>query len=425
MNFGRVCREDLVMPKAQEAVVRLLVAGALFGLLLISSFAYAAHHAVSGPVGNRSDRLVAARSAGGAVSALPDSWMPQRPPPGLGGFRLQAVSCSTDGLHCLAAGVFCVSAPCAGKRAGAVLATADGGSVWVRRPLPPGIRFGGYLLASAARLSGALSCAGPLRCVVLAWQVRRKRSHMAILLTTSGGKKWIVVNGSRLGSGMFGVSCPTVSTCFAAGTDGSSGAVIKTTDGGRKWVRLRLPRGTGFLNSISCPSAARCTAVGSDRTYHTRAFAVSTANGGRAWSRGLMPRRIPGLTGVSCPTASRCFAVGSVYFQAFILVTTDGGKRWRESLDSNFNLLVAISCPSAGTCAAAGMDHKFTVTRLIAATSNGGSTWPAQTRPTGASELLGVSCSRTGRCVAVGNWWTYRGGQFTNSGAFIFTNHHL
>lgn len=296
------------MPKAHMTVIRLLVAGAVIGLLSIGGSACAANRAVSRLAADRSDRSVAARSAGVAVRGLPGSWIPERPPH-LRRFRLQAVSCSPDGRHCLAVGVFCVRADCPGTHAGAVLATADGGSVWVRRPLPPGIRFSGYLSGSTARLSGALSCAGPLRCVVLGWQ-GGKRSHMAILLTTTGGRTWVVINGSRLGSGMYGVSCPAVSTCFTAGSEGSSGTVIKTIDGGHKWAHLRLPRGTGFLTSISCPSTARCAAVGSGGAYHVLAFAVSTASGGRAWTRGIMPRRIPGLITVSCPTSSTCFAAG-------------------------------------------------------------------------------------------------------------------
>ena len=106
-------------------------------------------------------------------------------------------------------------------------------------------------------------------------------------------------------------------------------------------------------------------------------------------------------------------------------VTTDGGKKWRVSLrpkGNNFNELVSISCPSAATCAAAGTAHIGGPARFIVATSDGGSTWPAQTHPAGKSELLSNSCSRTGRSVAVGNWWN---DQFTNSGALILLNHHL
>jgi photosystem II stability/assembly factor-like uncharacterized protein len=419
------------MLRAHGTVVRILAVGALIGLLLTDGAACAAHRAVSGPGADRGDRSVAAHSAGGAVRGRVDSWMRQRPPH-LRKFRLQAVSCSPDGRLCLAVGVFCVWATCPGTHAGAVLATADGGSVWVRRPLPPGIRFGGYFVGDPTRLSRALSCAGPLRCVVLGWQGRGKRSHIAILLTTTGGKTWAVINGRHLGSGMNDVSCPTVSTCFAAGSQGASAAVIKTTDGGHEWAHLRLPRWTGFLTSISCPSTLRCTAVGAGGAYDAYPFAVSTVTGGRAWTHGIMPRQTPPLSTVSCPTSSTCFAVGNSQGPV-ILVTTDGGKRWRErwreSHNSLFTELVAISCPSAATCAAAGITHPFLSdpTRLIVATSNGGSTWPTQTRPAGLSELLSVSCSRTLRCVAVGNWWSgpASANEFTKSGALIFINRHI
>jgi photosystem II stability/assembly factor-like uncharacterized protein len=421
------------MLKAHRAVVRILAGGPLIGLMLAGGSACAAHRAVSGLAADRTDRSVTAHATGDVVSELPGSWKRQRTPH-LRNFRLQEVSCSPDGQHCLAVGVFCLWATCPGKRAGAVLATADGGSVWLRRPLPPGIRFGGYFAGDPTRLSGALSCAGPLRCVVLGWQRVGKRSHMAILLTTTGGRSWVVINASRLGSGMNGISCPTVSTCFAAGSQGGSVAVIKTTDGGLKWAHLRLPRGTGFLTSISCASAVRCTAVGAVGAYDAHPFAVSTATGGRGWTRGIMPRQISGLITVSCPSSSTCFAVGSSQGQPVILITTNGGKRWRERWrashnSSLFTVLAAISCPSATTCAAAGITHPLVggPTRLIVETSDGGSSWPTQTRPAGLSELLSVSCSRTLHCVAVGNWWFFSGSanDFTKSGALIFINRHI
>jgi photosystem II stability/assembly factor-like uncharacterized protein len=418
---------------AYGAVVRVLAAGVVTGLLVAGGSGCVAHRAVSGLAAGRVDRRGVARSAGGVVGGLPGSWTRQRSPR-LRRFRLQAVSCSPDGRHCLAVGVFCVSAVCRGKRAGAVLATADGGSVWVRRPLPRGIRFSGYFEDSPARLSGALSCAGSLRCVVLGWQGCGKRSHMAILLTTTGGKTWAVINGRSLGSGMYGLSCPSASTCFAAGSQGASGAVITTTDGGRQWARLRLPRGTGVLNAIWCPSAARCTAVGADGADHVNAsaFAVSTSSGGRAWTRGILPQHVPALIAVSCPPSPTCYATGNSQLRRYILVTTDGGRKWRANLrpeGNKFNELVSISCPCATTCAAAGTAHEIATgaggpARLIVATSNGGSAWPAQTHPAGFSELLSVSCSRTLRCVAVGNWWTDRGGYFTDSGALILINLH-
>jgi len=418
------------MLKAPGTAVRNLAVSALIGLLLAGGAACAAHRAVSGLAADRSDRSVTAHSAGAVVSGLPGSWKRQRAQH-LRKFRLQSVSCSPDGRHCLAVGVFCVWATCPGTHAGAVLATADGGSAWVRRPLPPGIRFGGYFVGDPTRLSGALSCAGPRRCVVLGWQGRGKRRHMAILLTTTGGKTWVVINGRRLGSGMNNISCPAVSTCFAAGSQGASVTVIKTTDGGHQWARLRLPRGTGFLTSISCPTTLRCTAVGAGGAYDAYPYAVSTTTAGRDWTRGIMPRHISPLSTVSCPTASTCFAVGNSQGPV-ILITTDAGKRWRqrwrENHNSIFTALAAISCPSAATCAAAGITHPFLSdpTRLIVATSNGGSTW-TQTRPAGLSELLSVSCSRTLRCVAVGNWWggPASANEFTKSGALIFINRHI
>src|SRR5215469_4822675 len=106
------------MLKAPGTAVRNLAVSALIGLLLAGGAACAAHRAVSGLAADRSDRSVTAHSAGAVVSGLPGSWKRQRAQH-LRKFRLQSVSCSPDGRHCLAVGVFCVWATCPGTRRGA------------------------------------------------------------------------------------------------------------------------------------------------------------------------------------------------------------------------------------------------------------------------------------------------------------------
>src|SRR5436853_4065299 len=59
-----------------------------------------------------------------------------------------------------------------------------------------------------------------------------------------------------------GVSCPTSSTCFAVGANGT---IVATTNGGTTWTS-QSSNFTQALNGISCPSTSACFAVGASGT---------------------------------------------------------------------------------------------------------------------------------------------------------------
>jgi photosystem II stability/assembly factor-like uncharacterized protein len=132
-----------------------------------------------------------------------------------------------------------------------------------------------------------------------------------------------------------------------------------------------------------------------------------TSNGGRTWRQQLLPAISTTLSGVSCPAAQDCVAVGSQGSgTAAIFTTTNGGSTWTAQTTGATDLW-AVSCPTTSDCWAVGgfggTDGE------IDATTDGGTTWVAQTAsnplypiPGDTYELHGVSCPTTTDCWASG-----------------------
>jgi hypothetical protein len=181
------------------------------------------------------------------------------------------------------------------------------------------------------------------------------------------------------------VSCPSAGNCTAGGyyTDGSSRdqAFVSSQRNGRWGKSIEVP-GSAALNaggnaqvlSVSCPSAGNCAAGGyyTDGALHDQAFVASERNGrwGRAievpGSAALNPHANDWVYSVSCPSAGNCAAGGyytdsSFDIQAFVASERNG--RWgtvievpgSAALNAGGNgVVLSVSCPSAGNCAAGG-----------------------------------------------------------------------
>jgi len=122
--------------------------------------------------------------------------------------------------------------------------------------------------------------------------------------------------------GLTAVSCPTASSCEAAGTYNlqSTGAAVTLAEvwNGTAWTVQPTPNPTASLGSslsgVWCTSANSCTAVGNYATTAT-GRTVALAWNGASWRLQATPN--PGgmannmFNGVSCGTSSICTAVGS------------------------------------------------------------------------------------------------------------------
>lgn len=278
---------------------------------------------------------------------------------------LSAVSCA-DTRHCLAVGS--VTQPLPG---GAVAVTADGGRTWGAGLGPPG---------DTALV--AVQCSAPGTCVVLA--VTGTDTFSAT--TTDGGATW--QRGGTLPAGFDGassLSCPTALTCAVAGYTATSpghgvGVIAVTHDGGMTWSLATVPANTGVLHAVSCDTTG-CLAVGSSSTVITgvpsgTGAVLASADGGATFTtRPASPALDDGL-GVDCaPPAGRgappvCAAVGIAFTHAIppvplsSVVATANPGGYVLPLAARYvpSPLVAVTCPTAVRCVAAGGPVAATVT---------------------------------------------------------------
>jgi photosystem II stability/assembly factor-like uncharacterized protein len=184
-----------------------------------------------------------------------------------------------------------------------------------------------------------------------------------ILATNNGGSTW-TVQISMTNNSLSGISCPSISTCFAAGNP-----VLFTNNGGGTWNS----KPTGFTTSlaaISCPTTTTCFAAGS--------AILETTNGGLSWTNPFTPGFF--LLGISCASANACVAVG---VQGEIV--TFNGLTWSTQFLPSHVLLHDVSCFTTSNCVAVGNGS------TILSTTNGGTSWSAQTVPAG-HDFSSVSC---------------------------------
>ena len=203
---------------------------------------------------------------------------------------------------------------------------------------------------------------------------------------------WSWKNPLPNGNSLFAISCPTASTCFAAGQDGS---VHTTANAGVSWSEQAVT--TSLIDGLSCASASACVGVGNSGVV------IRTTDGANWTSQYVAGLQF--LAAVSCPTTSLCVAVGSL---GAIRVTADGGATWSTRSSGTTSPLFGVSCPSVSICYAVG------AAGVITGTSNGGSTWTLESSPTSVA-LTAISCPDTASCTAVGAKQTIV--STTNSGA--------
>jgi hypothetical protein len=227
----------------------------------------------------------------------------------------------------------------------------------------------------AAAQAGAklldVSCLSPTDCTAVGGQVSAG-GGLLTLIESWNGSAWSVVPSPSKGgitSQLSSVSCVSPTVCTAVGGYGlpkaGSAPLIESWNGTR-WSIVPSPnkRDTGSLNAVSCTSATACQAVGdylSGQAASSRAL-IESWNGTR-WS--ITPATLGQreLDGVSCVSAAYCWAFGRSWNQAGVTSTFAqfwNGTNWSAKSTPNAggpgsdNNPVAVSCASAGACAAVG-----------------------------------------------------------------------
>jgi len=192
--------------------------------------------------------------------------------------------------------------------------TTDGGAVWQRQGnLPAG--FSG---------PSDITCPTTQSCMVAGYTSPTAGKGAGTLATTSdGGSNWtlsVIPQGIGL---LHGVSCSTTQQCVAVGTMSTTatdvalgkGVILRSQDGGQTWTTVATPPGIDDAFAVSCPTPKLCAAVGTVWTPTnppTPIGGVVTSNdGGMSW---VTPHALylpVGLVSVDCARARSCVAVGN------------------------------------------------------------------------------------------------------------------
>jgi hypothetical protein len=211
------------------------------------------------------------------------------------------------------------------------------------------------------------------------------------------------------------VSCVSAKACTVVGSAKVADkeiAPIAAHWNGKVWTSevAVLPEGANLalFDSVSCTSTTSCIAVGYHLKIGGKELQLSEEWNGSRW------KVLPSPTGtervwlyaVSCTSSTACTAVGTSYGPTAVIERYDG-KKWTVEATAGIaeEELVAVSCASATVCTATGSTHGVLPSRPIAERREGGA-WTAlpAALPGGTKEgsLVGVSCPSTGTCVAAG-----------------------
>jgi len=222
------------------------------------------------------------------------------------------------------------------------------------------------------------------------------------------------------------VSCPTATTCIAVGTLDLPHAVSRLAErwDGKRWTALSTPNPTGAissqLTSVKCTSATNCIAVGQYNTLATITKTLVMRWDGNKWSILSSPNG-PGsavsvLAGVACASPTLCFAVGGYFVSTMdtsnelTLVEQWNGTSWSIVPSPNQPLaidsaLVGVTCTSTTNCFAVGSYDTQLVTSTLTERWDGAK-WSivSSPNPKGSpdSQLSGVTCTSATNCFAVG-----------------------
>jgi hypothetical protein len=329
--------------------------------------------------------------------------------------ELAGVSC-VDASHCIAVGSY-FSRMSVSK----TLVKSWDGHSWRRVHHPNPKRSKGSYLA-------AVTCLSAHRCVAAGYYYKLDNTRVT-LVESWNGVRWSIVHtpnpSGAAYSVLYGISCTRKSHCMAVGSAG--GRVLAEKWDGSHWsiVPTSDPATTAYseLADISCTSASHCSAVGyeTDTHYHADLTLAEKWNG-TAWS--IVPSAAPGknvarssvLHGMSCSAAGGCLAVGyqqrkSGTFATFTERWT--GKRWvalssPSPSGSVYSELSAISCIRTGRCVAVGNYFNHSDNFVPLSETWTGTKWRIDSspntavRPSGISYPADVSCAASLTCVAVG-----------------------
>lgn len=407
----------------------------LVALMAAAGVAGATMTAVSGPVAagvTAASRRVAATGGWGQAAVLPGTGKL-----GSGGADGSAVSCPSTG-NCTAGGTYFP-----GGGASQVFVTSERDGRWGSAGGLPGLAA---LNSKGDGELNGLSCGSPGNCVATGAYLGSAglEAYVAVQRDWHWGKAGNIPGLSALNLGgdasARAVSCASPGNCVVGGSyldsSGETQAFVVTLSNWH-WASATEVPGTATLNAggsaelavVSCRKAGDCSAAGSYRpnSTTTSGFVVTEKNG--HWGNAI---QVPGLAplnaggsafpvALSCGSAGNCAAGGSYrdaasHGQAFLVTQSNG--HWNKAAEvpgtGALNVggsaqVTTISCSSAGNCAAGGFYVTSGPLELFVITQSK-SRWGKATVLPGilshnkgsSAQLYSLSCTSAGNCSAGG-----------------------
>jgi hypothetical protein len=330
-------------------------------------------------------------------------------PTGAMGSQLSAVSCPSA-MACTAVGAYTNSG-------GATLSLAErwNGATWApEQTVDPAS-------AGTDELSG-VSCTSSTACMAVG---SANAGDGQVLAELWNGAKWAIQATPDPAAGqqsrLLGVSCFSSTACTAVGSYRDSGFIGHTLAerwNGAAWTIQSTPDPAGaprVLSGVACASSTACTAAGSSGTGITLTLAEHW--NGASWA--IQPTLNPAgelnndLNAVSCSSPTACTAVGEYTDSASHLLTLAeswNGTSWAIQPSASpagaDSQLLGVSCSSSDACTAVGFDQRTGAPSVTLAERWNGTSWTIQSTPNPAgastSVLTSVSCSALDACTAVG-----------------------
>lgn len=310
------------------------------------------------------------------------SWVAQDAQAGHSTQELHGIACPTAN-NCFAVGA-----------AGTILHTSNGGGTWTAQVSPNANQY------------NSVSCPDITHCFAV--------TSSGDIVHTTDGSTW-TAQTSGTATGLNRVSCPDDSHCVVVG---NNGIVLRTTNAGTLWGNASLAVSVE-LDGVSCSSDTHCVAGNRalDHSPNVPASAFVSTNGGSTWTQHLAAQPVNriggfGSNGISCPGPATCFAAAASGPQpgasgGGVLLRTTDGINWNQIYygGPGSQPLHAISCADTMHCVAVGGVERSSQTggqrSIVLTTVNGGASWTRNTS-LGTHAFLGVACTSTSTCIAVG-----------------------
>jgi hypothetical protein len=151
---------------------------------------------------------------------------------------LNSISCPTT-TECLAVGQIGIG----NGYAAAAYMTFSGGASWSSTSLPSGLLWG-----------NDVTCPDSQHCYIVGRSgTNSNPSGAVIYATTNAGRSWTVQPVAGPTTGLWAISCVTVSQCYAAGTSRLAAAIAVTTNGGVPTQGYRFVASDGGVFSFNAP----------------------------------------------------------------------------------------------------------------------------------------------------------------------------